>query len=132
LPAGLEVTRSVVQRHGVGDWLRTVVGDLLEADFGAGHQVANIGHILHSEGRERSRRLLRKTFAVVASGGTIVISEFLPNDERTGPPTPLIFAVNMLLPGESPTADSPCPAGIVLPAHLRTRPDWASLKSLYI
>ena len=96
-PAVLAVTRSVAQRHGVGDRLRTVAGDLLEADFGAGHHVATIGHILHSEGRERSRKLLRKTFAALASGGTIVISEFLPNAERTGPPTPLIFAVNMLL-----------------------------------
>jgi 2-polyprenyl-3-methyl-5-hydroxy-6-metoxy-1,4-benzoquinol methylase len=96
-PAVLKVTRSVAKRHGVGDRLRTAAGDLLEADFGAGHQVATIGHILHSEGRERSRQLLRKTFAALAPGGTVVISEFLPNDDRTGPPTSLIFAVNMLL-----------------------------------
>ncbi len=96
-PAVLEVTNRMAQRHGVADRLRTVGGDLLEADFGAGHQVATIGHILHSEGRERSRQLLRKTFAALAPGGTIVISEFMPNDERTGPPTSLIFAVNMLL-----------------------------------
>jgi ubiquinone/menaquinone biosynthesis C-methylase UbiE len=96
-PAVLKVTRSVAKRHGVGDRLRTAPGDLLEADFGAGHQVATIGHILHSEGRARSRQLLRKTFAALAPAGTVVISEFLPNDDRTGPPTPLIFAVNMLL-----------------------------------
>jgi hypothetical protein len=87
--------------HGVGDRLRTVAGDLLEADFGSGHHVATIGHILHSEGCERSRQLLRKTFAALASGGTIVISEFVPNDNRTGPSMPLIFAVNMLLHTEA-------------------------------
>jgi 3-hydroxy-5-methyl-1-naphthoate 3-O-methyltransferase len=96
-PAVLEVTRKMAQRHGVADRLQTAAGDLMEADFGAGHQIATIGHILHSEGRERSRKLLRKTFAALAPGGTVVISEFLPNDERTGPPTPLIFAVNMLV-----------------------------------
>lgn len=96
-PKVLEVTRRVAQRHGVGNRLRTEAGDLLEADFGAGHRVATIGHILHSEGPERSRQLLRKTLAALAPGGTIVISEFMPNDERTSPPTPLIFAVNMLL-----------------------------------
>jgi hypothetical protein len=63
--------------------------------------VATIGHILHSEGRERSHRLLRKTFGALAPGGTIVISEFMPNDDRTGPPMPLIFAVNMLLHTEA-------------------------------
>src|ERR1035441_5370027 len=96
-PAVLKVTSRVARRHGVGDRLRTVAGDLLEADFGGGHQVATIGHILHSEGRKRSRQLLRKTFAALAPGGTVAISEFMPNDDRTGPPTPLIFAVNMLI-----------------------------------
>jgi 2-polyprenyl-3-methyl-5-hydroxy-6-metoxy-1,4-benzoquinol methylase len=100
-PVVLEVTRSMAQQHGVGDRLRTVAGDLLEADFGAGHQVATIGHILHSEGPERSRQLLRKTFGALAPGGTVVISEFMPNEDRTGPPTPLIFAVNMLVHTEA-------------------------------
>jgi hypothetical protein len=74
---------------------------LLEADFGAGHHVATIGHILHSEGCERSRQLLRKTFAALAPGGTVAISEFLPDDDRCGPPMPLIFAVNMLVNTEN-------------------------------
>jgi 2-polyprenyl-3-methyl-5-hydroxy-6-metoxy-1,4-benzoquinol methylase len=96
-PRVLEVTKTMAKRHGVGDRLKTSPGDLLEADFGTGHQVATLGHILHSEGRERSRRLLRKTFKALAPGGTIAISEFIPNDARTGPAVPLIFAVNMLV-----------------------------------
>jgi 2-polyprenyl-3-methyl-5-hydroxy-6-metoxy-1,4-benzoquinol methylase len=96
-PRVLEVTKAVARREGVGDRLKTVGGDLLEADFGSGHQVATLGHILHSEGRARSRQLLRKTFAALAPGGTIAISEFMPNADRTGPPVALIFAVNMLV-----------------------------------
>ena len=100
-PQVLEVTRRVATRHGVVDRLTTVAGDLLEADFGAGHQLATVGHILHSEGRERSKQLLRKIFMALAPGGTIAISEFMPNEDRSGPPTPLIFAVNMLVHTES-------------------------------
>ncbi len=96
-PRVLEETKRIARQHGVADRLRTVAGDLLEADFGCDHHVAILGHILHSEGRERSRQLLAKTFAALAPGGTIAISEFVPNDDRTGPPTPLIFAVNMLV-----------------------------------
>ena len=95
-PGVIKVTKKVAKRHGVQDRIKATPGDLLQADFGRGHQVATIGHILHSEGRERSRRLLQKTFAALAPGGTVAIAEFLANDERTGPPTPLIFAVNML------------------------------------
>jgi hypothetical protein len=97
----LEVTKAVARRHGVGDRLTTSAGDLLEADFGAGHHVATIGHILHSEGCDRSRQLLRKTFAALAPGGTVAISEFIPDDDRCGPPAPLIFAVNMLVNTEN-------------------------------
>ena len=68
--------------------LNTIPGDILKADFGSGHQVATLGHILHSEGRERSQQLLRKVFKALAPGGTIVIAEFVPNDARTGPPAP--------------------------------------------
>ncbi len=100
-PAVLEITRKLARRHGVGERLRTAAGNLLEADFGTGHKVATIGHILHSEGPDRSQKLLHKTFAALAPGGTIVVSEFLPNDDRTGPPTPLIFAVNMLVHTEA-------------------------------
>jgi 2-polyprenyl-3-methyl-5-hydroxy-6-metoxy-1,4-benzoquinol methylase len=100
-PVVLEVTRKVARQHGVSGRLKTSAGDLLEADFGAGHNLAVVGHILHSEGKERSRQLLRKTFAALAPGGKIAISEFMPNDERTGPPNALIFAVNMLVHTEA-------------------------------
>jgi hypothetical protein len=96
-PGVLPITRRVAQRHGVADRFTFVPGDLAGADFGRGHQVATLGHILHSEGPERSRALLKKTFAALAPGGTIAIAEWLVNDARTGPPPGLIFAVNMLV-----------------------------------
>jgi ubiquinone/menaquinone biosynthesis C-methylase UbiE len=96
----IPVTRRVAERHGVGDRFRYVEGDILEADFGAGYHAATLGHILHSEGPERSRRLLRKVSDAMAPGGTIAIAEWIPNEERTGPPGALIFAVNMLVATE--------------------------------
>src|SRR5262249_610146 len=61
------------------------------------HAIAILGHILHSEGEERSRRLLRKTFDALAPGGTIVIAEILVDAERRMAIPALIFAVNMLV-----------------------------------
>ncbi len=100
-PKVLEVTRRVAVQHGVAARLTTAPGDFADADFGQGHHVATIGHILHSEGPERSQRLIEKVFAALAPGGTIAIQEFVPNDERTGPPVTLIFAVNMLVNTEA-------------------------------
>jgi 3-hydroxy-5-methyl-1-naphthoate 3-O-methyltransferase len=96
-PEVLETTKRVAARHGVADRLSTIPGDLMAANFGSDYQIAVLGHILHSEGEKRSRKLLRKTFEALARGGTIAIGEFVPNDERTGPPGALIFAVNMFI-----------------------------------
>jgi methylase of polypeptide subunit release factors len=100
-PRVLEVTKSVAARHGVAERLTVVPGDFHEADFGQRHQIAVLGHILHSEGRDCCRRLLRKTLAALAPGGTLAIQEFVPNDDRTAPPLALLFAVNMLVNTEA-------------------------------
>ncbi|HEX3626932.1 MAG TPA: methyltransferase [Verrucomicrobiae bacterium] len=100
-PRVLEVTRRVAGKHGLEDRLTTASGDFFEADFGSGHQVATIGHILHSEGRDRSRRLLKKVFDALAPGGTVAVQEFVADDDRNGPPSALIFAVNMLINTEA-------------------------------
>ncbi|HVS35587.1 MAG TPA: methyltransferase dimerization domain-containing protein [Gemmataceae bacterium] len=96
-PAVIPVCQKVTTRRGVADRYRYVPGDLLEADFAAGHQAAALGHILHSEGASRSQALLKKTFTALAPGGVIAIAEMTPNEDRTGPPYPLIFALNMLV-----------------------------------
>jgi len=93
----LPVTQKTVGRFGLTDRYTFVAGDLLEADFGSGHNVATLGHILHSEGEARSRKLLQKTAAALATGGTIAIGEFLVNADRTGPVGSLFFAANMLV-----------------------------------
>ena len=96
-PEVLKVTAGTVGRFGLTDRFTYAGGDLLAADFGSGHNVATLGHILHSEGEERSRKLLAKTGEALAPGGTIAIAEFLVNPDRTGPINGLIFAVNMIV-----------------------------------
>jgi ubiquinone/menaquinone biosynthesis C-methylase UbiE len=96
-PTVLPVTRRIAQRQNLADRLHTIEGDIHDVDFGKGFHVATLGHILHSEGEKRSRHLLRKVFDALVPGGIIAIAEFVPNDDRTGPSYPLLFAVNMLV-----------------------------------
>jgi SAM-dependent methyltransferase len=93
----IPVTQKTVARFGLTGQFSFVEGDLQQADFGTGHHVATLGHILHSEGIDRSKALLKKTFNALAPGGTIAVAEFLVNADRTGPLGGLIFAVNMLV-----------------------------------
>jgi ubiquinone/menaquinone biosynthesis C-methylase UbiE len=96
-PAVIPVTRATVARYGLTDRFTFSEGDLREADFGSEHNIATLGHILHSEGVERSKALLQKTFLALAPGGLIAIAEFLVNADRTGPLNGLTFAINMLV-----------------------------------
>jgi hypothetical protein len=77
--------------------LTKIPGDLMTVNYGNDHYVATLGHILHSEGRKRSQRLLTKIFKSLSPGGTIAIMEFIVDHDRSGPPTGLLFAVNMLV-----------------------------------
>ena len=93
----IPTTKRITRNFGVTDRFQFIEGDLLEANFGNGYDIAILGHILHSEGEERSRELLKKTFRALKSGGTIAIAEWLVNDQRTEPLPSLMFAVQMLV-----------------------------------
>ena len=99
-PEMIPTTKRITQKFGVADRFSYIEGDVLEADFGNGYDIATLGHILHTEGEERSRKLLAKTFRALKAGGIIAIAEWLVNDDRTGPLNGLIFAVNMLVHSE--------------------------------
>src|SRR5256714_12731646 len=57
----IPTTKRITKKFGVGDRFKFIEGDLLQAGFGDGYDVATLGHILHSEGEERSRQLLKKS-----------------------------------------------------------------------
>jgi SAM-dependent methyltransferase len=96
-PGVLPATKRVATKFGVADRFTLVAGDILDVAFGTGHNIATLGHILHSEGEARSRALLKKAYEALAPGGTIAIAEFVANEDRTGPGNAMIFAVNMLV-----------------------------------
>jgi ubiquinone/menaquinone biosynthesis C-methylase UbiE len=93
----IPTTKRITEKFGVRDRFDFIEGDLLEANFGNRYDIATLGHILHSEGEERSRQLLKKAFRALKSGGTIAIAEWLVNNDRTKPLPSLMFSVQMLV-----------------------------------
>jgi ubiquinone/menaquinone biosynthesis C-methylase UbiE len=92
----LDVTKRMVDRFKLTGRFQYLAGDFHSMDFGTGYNLATLGHILHMLSVDECRQLLKKAAAALAPKGTIVISEFLVNQDRSGPVMPLIFAVNML------------------------------------
>lgn len=93
-----ETTKNYLERHGVADRADFIAGDLKEVDFGTERfDVALLGNIVHSEGEESSRDLFKRLHRALKPNGKIVIIDMIPNDERTAPPFPLFFAINMFI-----------------------------------
>jgi ubiquinone/menaquinone biosynthesis C-methylase UbiE len=93
----LATAREIARKWNVLDRFSFAEGDLFDSEFGRGFDVATLANILHMESPERCQALLQKVYHSLAPEGTVAILEFVPNDERTGEPTHLIFAVNMLV-----------------------------------
>ncbi|EQD30286.1 methyltransferase type 12, partial [mine drainage metagenome] len=97
-PALLEVTREYLRRHGVEAQFEFLPGDLKQVDFGANRfDVALLGNIVHSEGERSSRDLFKRLHRALGPQGRIVIIDMIPNEDRSGPPFPVFFALNMLV-----------------------------------
>ena len=97
-PAVLEHTQTYLKRHEIDLRYDFLAGDLKKVDFGAAkYDIALLGNIVHSEGERSSRDLFKRLHRALTPGGKIAIIDMIPNEERTAPPFPLFFALNMLL-----------------------------------
>jgi len=96
-PAVAQVARQYAARWGVADRFDYLEGDFRELDFGTGFDLAILGHIVHGEGVDWGRRLLKRACDALGDGGMLLIGEFVPNEERSGPASALLFGLNMLI-----------------------------------
>jgi precorrin-6B methylase 2 len=81
---------------GVGARHRTVAGDAFTADWGRGFDLALVTNFLHHFDIPTCTDLLRKIRESLNDGGRVAVLEFVPNEDRLGPPIPAGFAITML------------------------------------
>jgi SAM-dependent methyltransferase len=96
-PPVIEIAREQVQAAGLESRFDYIPGDFLETDFGHGYDLILISNVIHMLGEEPNRKLVRKSFDALEPGGTLLIKDFLTNEDRSGPPFSLIFALHMLV-----------------------------------
>ena len=72
-------------------------GNFLIDDIGSGYDAAWLSHILHGEGPDDCRQILRKTVKSLAGGGLVIVHEFILEDSMDRPLFPALFSLNMLL-----------------------------------
>src|SRR5262249_41441278 len=72
-------------------------GDFFAHALAPGHDVHVYSMIMHDWSQERDRQLLRNSFDALPSGGMIVISELLVDDDKSGPAPAALMSLNMLI-----------------------------------
>jgi len=92
------IAKGFVSKFGVGDRFETLDGDFHTTDFGsAKYDIAIYSHIAHQESPESNREIFRKFRKAIKPGGTLLISDFVLEDDRRGHPFALMFTSNMML-----------------------------------
>jgi 2-polyprenyl-3-methyl-5-hydroxy-6-metoxy-1,4-benzoquinol methylase len=93
----LNEASKIVREFGVSQSFRMQPGDYRKDELGAEYDVVILGNICHIETLDGNRALIGRAFRALKRGGRLVIGDMVPNEDRSGPPFPVMFALNMLL-----------------------------------
>jgi ubiquinone/menaquinone biosynthesis C-methylase UbiE len=103
-PAVVEVAKQNAQAAGVADRFETIAGNAFEVEFGGPYDVVLLTNILHHFDPPTCETLLKKVRGCLAEGGRAVTLEFVPDEDRAGPPESVMFALTML--ATTPSGDA--------------------------
>jgi cyclopropane fatty-acyl-phospholipid synthase-like methyltransferase len=95
-PTTRPFAREIIARHGLEARIDFQAGDYRSDALKGPYDVVWLSHILHAEGPETCRQLLHKVHDALASGGLILVHDFLLAASMDGPLFPALFSLNML------------------------------------
>jgi precorrin-6B methylase 2 len=92
------IASRLLAEKGVADRFTCIDGDFHTTDLGtARYDVAVYSHIAHQEGPEDNIALFGKLRGALKPGGTLIVNDYVVDDDRSGPPFALLFGSEMLL-----------------------------------
>jgi hypothetical protein len=97
LPEVIEMARERLGEEELLDRVSFVSGSFYKQEFPAGHDLALISAIIHSNSPAQNQDLYTKVFRSLKGGGRILIRDYVMEPDRTRPRDGAIFAINMLV-----------------------------------
>jgi SAM-dependent methyltransferase len=95
-PDVVKVAQENAANMGVGDRHSAIPGSAFDADFDGMYDIVLLTNFLHHFDLPTCETLLRRVFAALNPGGTVLTVEFVPNDDRVTPPDSAGFSLVML------------------------------------
>lgn len=90
--------KKTVDQFALSDRIDFAGGDFnIDPISGGPYDAAWLSHILHSNGPNECRDLIRKTVDVMQPGGVIMIHEFILENTKDAPEFATLFSINMLI-----------------------------------
>jgi predicted O-methyltransferase YrrM len=96
LPSTRPFAEKTIAQFGLSDRIEFKEGDYLKDEIKGRYDVAWLSQVLHSEGPDLCRRMIRKGASVLEPGGLIFVHEFILNNDLAGPLHSALFSLNML------------------------------------
>ena len=97
LPTTQPFAEKTIKRFELSHRIDFQAGNFLKDEIKGRYDAAWLSHILHGEGPDDCRRIIKKALAALEPGGIIIIHEFILNNTMDGPLFPALFSLNMLL-----------------------------------
>ncbi len=97
LPGTLKVTEACVKDAGLWGRISLETGDYRSDPIPGTYQMVFLSNIIHGEGSDENRRLMRKVYHCLEKNGKAVIKDHILDDSLTHPPVGAIFSLLMLL-----------------------------------
>ncbi len=97
LPTTRPFAEKTIEKFKLQDRISFLDGNYNENSIEGRYDAAWLSHILHGEGPDACREIIKKAVSVLEPGGKILIHEFILNDTMDGPLFPAVFSLNMLV-----------------------------------
>jgi len=93
----IPLTQKYIRRAGLADRIHARVGDMLLDPLGHGFDLVLLSAICHMFSPEENRALYQRAHAALASGGRVLVQDFILEPEKTAPRFAALFSLNMLV-----------------------------------
>ncbi|MFZ1728541.1 MAG: class I SAM-dependent methyltransferase [Bacteroidota bacterium] len=97
LPGIIPITRRYIEEAGLVHRIDTVAGDYLRDELPSGYDIVFLSAIVHSNSPDENRLLIRKCADALNPGGSVIVQDFIMEEDRIRPPHGALFALNMLV-----------------------------------